>query len=1025
MRPIVRRSLAVAAIGSTALAVTLQTAPSDAAPKTASKTASATTGSTASSGEAARIATDYDARELGAKAAARSRESVAKSRPKAVQRYLNSLGDQVIDDVDPLTRTPRQLTRLDGYLSTPTTGSARTIALDYVEANLATLGLSTADLDTLDFRRDYVDTSGIHHLSWTQSVDGTTVFGNGLQVNVTSTGRVISVLGSPVANLTKLVADASAGDLSAAGARAAAARDVDATPEKSGVESTTSGTDATTTWDNDDYARKVWFLTSTGLRLGWSTYVQTGDAAAYQHVIDAATGATLYRHSTVDKATGDAYVYDYYPGAPKGAGTTTTVKVKKRDKHGHVVKKHGHVVWVTKKRTVYAQGGRPKVVNLIKKGWLSKKATFLTGTSVITWADVNDDNELSSDERTAVPGTKKGATFKLSPFDSSLTGAGKECTAAFVCTWDETTPESWTTNENADATNAFYLASHYHDYLRDDKAIGFTAQAGSFDAKGGDPVLQQVLDGADTLSGLPDGNHIDNANMSTPPDGTPPTMQMYLWQSADGYTPTSGSFDASVLLHEYTHGLSNRLVIDADGNSTLNSLQAGSMGEAWSDYYAMDYLVTHKFQKDTAKDGQVYEGQYLMGGQEDDNGNPIPFRTEPMDCSVGSTSSRCVGAVNGKQGGYTYGDVPTIGGGAEVHSSGEVWAQTLWDIRKAFGHTIADTLITRAMSLSAADPSMLDMRNAILQADLVVYGQSHARKLWKIFAARGMGYFAGTIGGDDSQPAEDFHRPPKATTPHDGVIAGHVYDADHDPVAGVTVTIGGFESQYTTTTGSDGSYEFDDLYLGTYQKVAVTGAGYLGDSSSATAVRAGEFTSDDDTDFTVERDWAATSGGASVSAFDGPDYTDYGCGPAQALDTVLTTGWGSTTGDDAGTPTNTSVPKAITVELPQAIDVSSFQIDPTATCGDGLSASVAGYTIETSTDGSTWTDAAEGTFGVDDRGQLNDVTPSDGSTGVEYVRFTMLSNQTPDFATNCPDGAYSGCSYTDMTELVVLGTPSA
>ena len=59
--------------------------------------------------------------------------------------------------------------------------------------------------------------------------------------------------------------------------------------------------------------------------------------------------------------------------------------------------------------------------------------------------------------------------------------------------------------------------------------------------------------------------------------------------------PTTGSLDASVEYHEYTHGLSNRLVIDASGNSTLNDIQAGSMGEAWSDYYAMDYLVTNGF----------------------------------------------------------------------------------------------------------------------------------------------------------------------------------------------------------------------------------------------------------------------------------------------------------------------------------------------------------------------------------------------------------------------------------------------
>jgi extracellular elastinolytic metalloproteinase len=120
------------------------------------------------------------------------------------------------------------------------------------------------------------------------------------------------------------------------------------------------------------------------------------------------------------------------------------------------------------------------------------------------------------------------------------------------------------------------------------------------------------------------------------------------------------------------------------------------------------------------------------------------------------------------------------------------------------------------------------------------------------------------------------------------------------------------------------------------------------------------------------------------------------------------------------------VPKSITVKLPQAVDIDTFQVDPTATCGDGGSASTGGYTIETSTDGGAFQEAASGTFGVADRGHLNevDLTPGTGD-GVQYVRFTIESNQTPDFATNCPLGAYSGCSFTDLTELAVFGSPAA
>ena len=64
------------------------------------------------------------------------------------------------------------------------------------------------------------------------------------------------------------------------------------------------------------------------------------------------------------------------------------------------------------------------------------------------------------------------------------------------------------------------------------------------------------------------------------------------------------------------------------------------------------------------------------------------------------------------------------------------------------------------------------------------------------------------------------------------------------------------------------------------------------------------------------------------------------------------------------------VPKHLTVKLPQAINVTEFAVDPTATCGDGGSASTGGYRIETSPDGTTWTTANQGTFTADDRGHL-------------------------------------------------------
>jgi hypothetical protein len=596
-------------------------------------------------------------------------------------------------------------------------------------------------------------------------------------------------------------------------------------------------------------------------------------------------------------------------------------------------------------------------------------------------------------------------------------------------------PFSWRVNKKQDVSNAFYHASKYHDYLAL-RPIGFTAGAGNFERSGRDPVLLHALDGASTNRGLPDGGHIDNANMATYPDGTPPTMQMYLWHfpgdATDPYIPVSGSHDASILYHEYIHGLSNRLVVDATGQSTLNSIQAGSMGEAWSDYYAMDYLVTKELQRDTRRDGQVRTGKYVLADR-------FSLRNMALDCGRKATAKFCTD-INGDHG-YTYGDFATLPGGPEEHASGEIWGQTLWNLRTKLGHRTAAMLITRAMELSAADPSFLDMRNAILQADLVAYGNRHSRQIWQVFANRGMGWFAGSTSSADVRPGQDFHMPPSIQTPR-ATLAGLVTDPTTGrPVTNALVTITGHESgglgNYQDRTDSRGVYQINDVYPGTYRKVIAFAPGHeMGVARRLTVKRnASRFTRHD---FTIRRDWAARSGGASIVDFNGPDFSDFGCGPAGAIDLSQGIGWGSTTGDDVGNPTNTSVPKYIVIQLPRAIDVTAgkrsaggaaFKVDPTAVCGDPQSASTNRFRIDLSRNGTAWTIAKRGSFGtIDDpnaRFRFIPVGSEVDFPGARYVRYWMVTPQVPDFKTNCPNGPYAGCVFMDTAEVEVFGRPSA
>ena len=64
-------------------------------------------------------------------------------------------------------------------------------------------------------------------------------------------------------------------------------------------------------------------------------------------------------------------------------------------------------------------------------------------------------------------------------------------------------------------------------------------------------------------------------------------------------------------------------------------------------------------------------------------------------------------------------------------------------------------------------------------------------KIWKVFAHRGMGYFAGSLNGNDTAPGASFDTPPTGSDV--GALEGTVTDSvTGDPIEGVTVTIAFF-----------------------------------------------------------------------------------------------------------------------------------------------------------------------------------------------------------------------------------------
>jgi extracellular elastinolytic metalloproteinase len=861
----------------------------------------------------------------------------------------------------------RILEKLDGYLTGPSGRPAPVVALGYVRQHHDALGLTAADLATFQFHRDYVDIEGTHHLSWTQQVGGKKVFDSGLQAAVTRSGRLLTIGGSPVSKASPPAREA---------ATLATADDAIAAARKDGGEpSVVPGP--------DDSAEAVVFVADGRSHAAWETTTMSAQSPTLA-VFDAVTGQLLYRRPLAQDDHSRGTAVEYFPGAD--------------------------------------HGGTPKHVDFTARGWLAPGAKNLSGNNSHAYSDVNDDQQPNPSEE--VSPLRNGTwNYPLTPFH--LKGV-RFCDNPYPCTWDPDKPFSWQVNRKQNTTQVFFFVNAWHDHLMQ-APIGFTEAAGNFQVKndshlgrGQDAVDTQTEDGASTDHGLPDPGHIDNANMATPPDGKSPRMQMYLqhqpgtsYPNGDPFAPTDVGDEADTVYHEYTHGLSNRLVVNANGQSTLGGVQAGAMGEAWSDWYAMDYLVDQGLQKDDPKKVDVILFQFDGAGVALD-------RTEPIDCPIGSTADRCNGGATGHSGGYTYRDYAKVVGGPEVHSDGEIWSQTLWQLRDELGSRTTESLVTRAMELAPHNPSFLDMRNAILVADTAVFGGRHHDGIWKVFAARGMGFYAGSFGGDDAAPGASFAKPP--ATHSTGKVDGVVTDPDTgQPIAGAAVTLA-FQARGvvnpSAVTDAQGHYSLGPVPRGHYGKLQVDAPGYL---SAKSGVTVGQGNARHD--FVVRRDWAAAAGGATVSDFTGTDHTAGGCGPISAIDLSQISGWKTAAGADEATPSNVFVPKQLTVKLPRPINLKEFGVDPTANCFDGNSASTSGYRIETSPDGATWTTASQGTFTADDLGQLNSLTPTAGAAGVRFVRFTILGNQVPNFATDCP-GPFTGCQHADLTELEVYGTPA-
>ena len=377
---------------------------------------------------------------------------------------------------------------------------------------------------------------------------------------------------------------------------------------------------------------------------------------------------------------------------------------------------------------------------------------------------------------------------------------------------------------NAAVISLFSNHNNMHDWAYD---LGFTEenfnmQVNNFGKGGadGDPELGDAQGGA-LAGGFPSYTGRDNANQITLQDGVPPITNMYLWQPVAGafYPPcVDGDFDMSVIGHEYTHAISNRMVGGPDEGLTSNADgQARAMGESYSDLTAVEYLMEHGYAP-SDDENPFAVGAYVTGSKQKGIRN-YAMNDSPLNYS----------GVQGYDG----------SGNGSPHDDGEIWSAANYDIRQALvakygagsaadqlacarGQRAADEcpgnrrwmqIVFDAYLLMAPEVSMLDSRDAYLAADRMRFGGANQGELWTAFARRGFGENAASpdptpdddsvdFGGTDNpDPVPSFESPLRTD---ESAVTFAPVDENGQPLEG-ELFVGEYEANVTPVADTDGA----------------------------------------------------------------------------------------------------------------------------------------------------------------------------------------------------------------------------
>ncbi|MBM3734804.1 MAG: hypothetical protein FJW39_03385 [Acidobacteria bacterium] len=547
-----------------------------------------------------------------------------------------------------------------GAMTGANPGPVNAIALDFTRQAAS----SEFQLGPQDFAGVFLDEqfktehNGVTHFRYRQRFEGIDVYNAAWTVNIDRDGRVLNAGGL-------LFPRPETGFASPLGASKSAAKTARLTVDPGGRAS------------SSEEGRPVWFGLRGRLRAAWLFYVtEENGLDLHASLIDAANGKALFNESlTLRQARGLVFERESPQPNPK-PGVVTIAPPPFVD------------------RTVQPFTGDP---GSSPRGWISGVTTSGNNAHVSA-------NPLGTlFDRTLTVATAQDLNFSFplehGPGSASLLGY-----------------------QDASMANLFYWVNRSHDLFYQ---LGFNEAAANFQQDnfgrggiGGDAILAYSFFGAGGLGGAPLSNaaYIQRGTA----DGSPAMLAFFLSYGADrGFT--DNSFDAITVIHEYTHGVSHRLV------KQLTGFHGRAMGEALSDFYSLEFTLPDSAPPDGVYPYSEYPEQAWGLG--------IRSRPYTTNMDVNPLTFREFGKV------FQF---------PEVHADGEIFVEALWEVRANLirqhgereGRRRVRQVVLDGMKLSPPNPTFIDMRDAILLADRASFTGASQQQIWQGFAKRGLGVLA-------------------------------------------------------------------------------------------------------------------------------------------------------------------------------------------------------------------------------------------------------------------------------------------